>query len=256
VKNTISLLIVLLITGIGFAQEKKKVFWSEDFSEGKLPDGWKIVSESDSAVLWECTDQPFPGAHQYNRQAPPIASKSRGPFMLYSPGAAVDKNINKWRDADVYPNGYFMTGAIDCSSLKSALLNFQQKFSYNSWGHTKDAGLYVGVSNDGKNWKDYNVINGVKPRTDSPSPMDITLNVSEMAAGKKTVYFRFYWKGYFAWYWMVDDIELTEGYEVDMGIEKLIAPKAEDNVFSKKDVITAQIKNLGSQPVKEDFEVL
>ena len=255
-KKLSTLLLLTLVISVSFAQGKKKVLWSEDFSEGKLPDGWKIISESDSTVLWECTDQPFPGAHQYNRQAPPIASKSRGHFMLYSPGVAVGKNINKWRDADVYPNGYFMTNAIDCSLLKSALLNFQQKFSYNNWGHTKDAGLYVGVSNDGKIWKDYNVINGVKPRTDSPSPMDVTLNVSEMVAGKKTVYIRFYWKGYFAWYWMVDDIELTEGYEHDMGVEKLIFPKAEDNVFTKKDVITAQIKNLGSQPVKEDFEVL
>jgi alpha-glucosidase (family GH31 glycosyl hydrolase) len=255
-RKSITMLLMLLITGVFFGQEQKKIFWSEDFSGGKLPDGWKVVSESDSTVLWECTDQPFPGSHQYNRQAPPIASKSRGYFMLYSPGVAVGKNINKWRDANVYPNGYFMTNAIDCSSLKSALLNFQQKFSYNSWGHTKDAGLYVGVSNDGKTWKDYNVINGVKPRTDSPSPMDVTVNVSEMVAGQKTVYIRFYWKGYFAWYWMVDDIELTEGYEHDLGVEKLISPAAEENVFGKKDVIVAQLKNFGSQAVNKDFDVL
>ena len=255
-KRLTVLFLMLLSVTIIYAQKEKSIFWSEDFSSGKLPEGWKIVSESDSTVLWECTDQPFPGSHQYNRQAPPIASRSRGYFMLYSPGVAVGKNINKWRDAGVYPNGYFMTNAIDCSKLKSALLSFQQKFSYNSWGHTKDAGLYVGISNDGKTWKDYNVKGDVKPRTDSPSPMDVTVNVSEMVAGQKTVYIRFYWKGYFAWYWMVDDIELQEGYEHDLGVDKLIFPKANNNVFTKNDIIKARLKNLGSQAIKKDFEVL
>ena len=255
-KKLALLFLMLLSVSAFYAQNKKSIFWSEDFSGGNLPEGWKVVSESDSTVLWECTDQPFQGAHQYNRQAPPIASKSRGHFMLFSPGVAVDKNINKWRDADVYPNGYFMTKAIDCTNLKSALLNFQQKFSYNGWGRTDDAGLYVGVSNDGKIWKDYNVVQGVKARKDSPSPMDVTVNVSEKVAGQSTVYFRFYWKGYFAWYWMVDDIELTEGYEVDMGVEKLLYPLLKNNVFTKDNVIKVQLKNLGSKAVSKDFDVI
>ncbi len=254
-KKILVLLLLILSSQFIYSQTKKSIFWSEDFSGGKLPAGWLVKSPGDSSVLWECTDQPFPGSHQYNRQAPPIASKSRGFYMLFSPGVRVDKNINKWRDNNVYPDGYFMTKAINCSKLKSALLHFQQKFSYNGWGRAKGAGLFVGVSNDGKTWKDYNVIHGVKAWKDSPNPMDVELNVSEMVAGQKVVYFRFFWKGFFAWYWMVDDIELTEGFETDLGVSELLYPAPNNNTFTKTDTIKVRLKNLGSGRIQEDFDV-
>ncbi len=252
--------LIILLSGIisipSFAQEKEDIYWSEDFSGGKLPAGWVINSVGDSTVLWQCTDQPFPGAHQYRRQAPPIASGSRGYFMLFSPGVAVDTNINKWRNKGVYPNGYFMTDAIDCSGLKSALLRFQQKFCFNPWGHARDAGLYVEVSNDEKNWKSYRVSKGVRGRKDSPNPMDVELNVSDVVSGQPEVYIRFFWKGYFAWYWMVDDIKLVEGFEKDLAVKELVYPFNENNVFGKKDTIKATIKNLGSSVLNEDVEVV
>ena len=257
-KAIITSIIVLFFGFIPFttiAQQEKKVYWSEDFSEGKLPDGWTVKSVGDSIVLWECTDQPFPGAHQYRRQAPPIASDSRGYFMLFSPGVAVDTNINKWRHNGVYPDGYFMTGAIDCSGLKSGLLRFQQKFCLNPWGHTPDAGLYVEVSNDGENWTEYKANKGVKWRKDSPNPMDVELNVSDVVAGQPEVYIRFFWKGFFAWYWMVDDIELVEGFENDLAVRELLSPLPKDNVFGKQDVIKASVKNLGSGTLTKDIDV-
>ena len=247
--------IFIFIALSSFAQQNDNVYWSEDFSEGKLPDGWVIKSVGDSTVLWECTDQPFQGAHQYRKQAPPIASESRGHFMLFSPGVAVDTNINKWRHNGVYPDGFFMTGAIDCSGLKSALLKFQQKFCYNPWGHSEGAGLYAGVSNDGKNWTEYRVNKGVKGRKDSPNPMNIELNVSDVVAGQPEVYIRFYWKGFFAWYWMVDDIKLVKGFENDLAVKELISPLPEDNVFGKQDIIKAAIKNVGSESLKSDIEI-
>jgi hypothetical protein len=247
--------IFIFIALSSFAQQNDNVYWSEDFSEGKLPDGWVIKSVGDSTVLWECTDQPFQGAHQYRKQAPPIASESRGHFMLFSPGVAVDTNINKWRHNGVYPDGFFMTGAIDCSGLKSALLKFQQKFCYNPWGHSGGAGMYAGVSNDGKNSTEYRVNKGVKGRKDSPNPMNIELNVSDVVAGQPEVYIRFYWKGFFAWYWMVDDIKLVEGFENDLAVKELISPLPEDNVFGKQDIIKAAIKNVGSESLKSDIEI-
>ncbi len=237
------------------AQQEKKVYWKEDFSSGRLPAGWVIKSLGDSTVLWQCTDQPYPGSYQYRRQAPPIASTSRGHFMLFSPGVKVDTNINRWHDAGVYPDGYFMTAPIDCRGLKSALLRFEQKFAYNPWGHAKDAGLYAGVSNDGEHWKYFRVNRGVKGWKDSPNPMVVELNVSDIVAGQPKVYIKFLWKGYYAFYWMVDDIALLEGYRHDLGVKELLYPAPQDNVFTGQDTVRVLVMNMGSQPIARNFKV-
>ncbi len=255
-KAPVFFLFIILFASLSFGQQEKKIYWSEDFSSGKLPEGWVIKSLGDSTVLWQCTDQPYPGSHQYNRQAPPIASDSRGCFMLFSPGVKVGKNINKWKNKKIYPDGYFMTSAIDCRGLKSAILRFQQKFCYNPWGHAKGAGLYAGVSNNGKDWKYYNVIRGVKGRKDSPNPMNIELNVSDLVAGQPTVYIKFLWKGFFAFYWMVDDIALLQGYQQDLAVQELLQPSPTDNVFTKHDTVSVRLKNLGSGDISRNFKAI
>ena len=253
-KKNFLIFLALVMPMVSFGQQEKKVFWSEDFSGGKLPEGWTVKSLGDSTVLWHCTDQPYPGSHQYNRQAPPIASDSRGYFMLFSPGVKVDKNINKWRDAKVYPDGYFTTSAINCTALKSAILRFQQKFCYIPWGRAKGAGLYVGISSNGKDWKDYPVHHGVKGWKDSPNPMTTELNVSDLVAGEPKVYIRFLWKGFFAFYWMVDDIALLEGYKHDLGVKALVSPAPLDNVFTKQDTIRVLVKNMGSEDILRNYK--
>ena len=253
-KLIISFVLILPLLTV-WGQQEKKVFWKEDFSGGHLPDGWVVKSLGDSTVLWQCTDQPYPGSYQHSDQAPPIASSSRGYFMMFSPGVKVDRNINKWRDAGVYPDGYFMTAPINCTGLKSAILRFEQKFAYNPWGHTRDAGLFVGVSNDGKKWKYFRVNSGVKGWKDSPNPVVKELNVSDVVAGRPQVYIKFLWKGYFAFYWMVDDIALLEGYRQDLGVKELLYPAPKDNVFTDHDTVRVTVKNMGSEDITRNFKV-
>ena len=75
----LSALIATLATTVS-AQEKS--FWKEDFSSGKLPSGWIVADSSKSGKCeWLITNQPYPGSFQFEQQAPPIASTSRGYHM-------------------------------------------------------------------------------------------------------------------------------------------------------------------------------
>lgn len=53
----------MLLTGCVSSLSAQQSFWKEDFSAGKLPDGWMIVDSTKSAKCeWIVTDQPYPGS--------------------------------------------------------------------------------------------------------------------------------------------------------------------------------------------------
>lgn len=230
-----------------------KIFWSEDFSSGKLPEGWTSVALNDSSSTWLFTDQPYPGSYGRNYQAPPIASKSRGFHAQIAPGVRVGKNIKKWKKAGIYPNAYLQTGAIDCRGKNSVVLKFQQNFFWGEWEvPEKKSGLIVAVSNNGKDWTEYDVHNGVGPTEDCPNPMNVELNITRVAANRKTVFVRFWWKNMLQWYWMVDDITLSEAFDADLQALALTSHKTEGNTFSKNDSLVFRVVNLGAHPVTEN----
>ena len=135
------------------------------------------------------------------------------------------------------------------------VLKFQHLFRWNNWFTGKRAGLWVGVSNDGVNWKEYNVMDKIPAATQLHAPVNEEINISEVAANQKTVYLRFFWRDIFSWYWMVDDIELTEPFAHDLALEKVTSHQETGNTFTKEDVLKVKLKNVGSQPVDEDFTV-
>ncbi len=232
-----------------------KIFWKEDFSSGKIPEGWISKAVNDSNVVWECTNQPFPGSYGRDQQTPPIASKSGGFHMQFSPAVRVDRLYRKWEKKGIWPDAYFQTTAIDCSGKTSVVLTFMQNFMWNDWGKVRaDGGLFVGVSNNGADWKEYEVRQGIASEADCPNPMAVELNITQTAAMQKTVYLRFYWKGIYAWYWMVDDIQLAEALPADLLASSLASHKQTGNTFSTADVFRLKVVNLGSAPVKKPFD--
>lgn len=210
---------------------------------------------NDSSSTWFFTDQPYPGSYGRNYQAPPIASKSRGYHMQIAPGMRVGKNIRKWKKAGVYPNAYIQTGAIDCSGKNSVVLKFQQNFFWGEWEvPEKKSGLIVAVSNNGKDWTEYDVHNDIGPTEDCPNPMNVELNITRVAANQKAVYVRFWWRNMFQWYWMVDDISLSEAFDYDLQALDLTSHKAEGNTFAKNDSLVFRVVNLGAKPVTENTD--
>jgi alpha-glucosidase (family GH31 glycosyl hydrolase) len=232
-----------------------KVFWHENFKTDKLPDGWKNVDNSKQNLEWIVTDQPYPGSYQYQQQAPPIASKSRGYYLQFQPGYMVDEDQESWFKKKQYPDTWVQTPEIDCSNKASVILKFQQTFRYNANESRSDASITVGVSTDGQKWTDYDVTNHVAPATDMFDPINEELNISKVAANQPKVYIRFYWKGYYSWYWMIDDVELSEAYPTDISLTRVTSNTEKNNVFGKQDNLSVMLKNNGSKPVDQNIVV-
>lgn len=248
-------LLGFLILGVNAKNIDNKVFWKEDFSSGKMHEGWTSVVLNDSSTAWFFTDQPYPGSPGRNYQAPPIASASRGYHLQIAPGVRVGKNIRKWKKANIQPNAYIQTCAIDCSTKKSVVLKFQQNFFWGEWEHPGlVSGLIVAVSNNGRDWKEYDVRNNIEPAADCPNPMDVELNITSVAATQKTVYIRFWWRNMYQWYWMVDDIQLSEAFDTDIQALDIASHKTEGNVFIKNDVLKFHFVNLSSKPITKNVD--
>ena len=232
-----------------------KIFWRENFDSGKIPEGWINKALNDSSLLWECTNQPYPGSYGFDRQAPPIASGSGGFHMQYASGTRVEKSYRKWEKAGIWPDAFFQTGAIDCSGKSSVVLKFQQNFTWNDWGKLRgDAGLFVAVSRDGIHWKEYDVRNGIGSEADCPNPMAVELNITSVAAFQQTVYLRFQWRGIYAWYWMVDDIELSEALDADLSAAALISHPETGNTFTTHDIFRFNVVNLSAKAIIKPFD--
>jgi alpha-glucosidase (family GH31 glycosyl hydrolase) len=254
-KKYFYLFATLLFSAALFAQKPvEKTFWKEDFNGGKIPAGWQVITLNDSASKWFVTDQPFPGSPGRNYQAPPIASASRGYHLQVAPGVRVDKNSRSWKKINIWPDSYVQTPAIDCSAHRSVVLKFQQNFFWNRRDADKGAGLYVGVSTNAREWTYFSVKNEIGSGEDCPNPMDIELNITRLAAGQKNVWLKFFWKGYYQWYWMVDDISLSEAFDADVLAYRLISHPETGNQFGAADNFKFQIINLGSNDIIKDFD--
>ncbi len=255
-KNKILSILLFAFSTISFSQQNiNKIFWKEDFASGKMPSGWESVALNDSSSKWFVTDQPYPGSYGRNYQAPPIASDSRGYHMQIAPGVRVRKNIRKWKKAGIIPDAYIQTSPINCAKRKSVVLKFQQNFFWGEWEvPEKSSGLIVAVSNDKEHWTKYDVHNGIAPTEDCPNPMNVELNITRVAAGQKTVYIRFWWHNMYQWYWMIDDISLSEAYDTDLQAYDLISHGAENNTFIKNDSLVFRVINLGAMPVTDNTE--
>lgn len=253
-KYTLLMAGLALVTGLRAQKPVEKTFWKEDFTGGKIPAGWQVIALNDSASKWFVTDQPFPGSPGRTYQAPPIASKSRGYHLQVAPGVKVDKNAHAWKKINVWPDTYVQTTAIDCSKHRSVVLKFQQNFFWNRRDADKGAGLFVGVSSNAKDWNYYNVKNEIGSGVDCPNPMDVELNITRTAANQKTVWLKFFWKGYYQWYWMIDDISLSEAFDADVLAYRLKSHPETGNQFKVSENITFQIINLGSNDITKDFD--
>lgn len=255
-KKLVLMSMLVLTCSSLLGQVKQRVFWQEDFTSGKMPEGWVVAdSSATNKCTWMVTDQPYPGSFQFNQQQPPIASTSRGFHIQFRPGVITGEEVTKWNQNKQYPNAYFQTSAINCEGKDKVLLKFEHNFRWNDWFTAPNAGLYVGVSNDNKTWKEFNVISSIPKATSVHTPIKEELNISQIAGNQKKVYLRFFWKGIFSWYWMIDDIQLCEPVQTDVAITNLCSHKVDNNVFKENDTLRVKVKNMGANAITTDFKV-
>ena len=236
---------------------QNKVFYQQNFNTGKVPQGWTFPAVKEAwDPQWIVTDQPYPGSFKYQQQAPPIASKSRKHYLSYQAGYYTDEDVDKWVKDKKYPDSYIVSAPIDCSKRQSVILKFQHTFRWWNYFPSETAGLYVGISTDNEHWKEWDVRNDAKEGIDMLTPLTEEINISQWAANAPKVYIRFYWKGLQAWYWMIDDIELSESNQRDMSIVRLLSHSESGNTFTKQEKFRLAIRNNGSETIAEKIPVI
>lgn len=186
---------------------------------------------------------------------PPFPSKSRGYHLQFQAGYFTDEDVDSWVKKHQYPDGYVVSAPIDCSNHYSVILKFQQTFRWWNYHANDTAGLFVGVSTDSIHWHEWDVRHDIKTATDMLIPLNEEIDISKWAANQPKVFLRFYWKGLEAWYWMVDDISLSEAFKKDIGIARLISQNESGNNFTAHDSLTLSIKNYGSETINEKIKI-
>jgi hypothetical protein len=84
--------------------------------------------------------------------------------------------------------------------------------------------------------------------------MNVELNISAIAAMQDSVCLRFFWRGIYAWYWMVDDIELCEALESDLSASSLVSHPVKNNVFTSNEVFRFNVVNLSAKEICKPFD--
>ena len=250
-----AMLLNLLLANPILYSQGEKIFWSEDFGSGKMPAGWKNVDMENRGCEWVVTDQPYPGSYLYQQQAPPIASSSRGFHLQFQAGWITDEDAPRWIKKGWYPDAYLQTGPIDCSKHRAVVLKFEHSFRWQKENAAPGYGIFAGVSTDSLHWTDFSLLGEAPAATDMFVPRKEVINISAVAAGKPRVFIRFYWKGMEAWYWMVDDISLSEPPDTDISLSGLTSYTESGNDFSKQEPFVVKIMNTGSTPIHKDFEL-
>lgn len=187
--------------------QKAIPFWTEDFSAG-FPASWTLI-DSSGICPWTYSDDGSWGNFNGNSAtagAAGISSTSAANgFLICDQDSANHFTYGQPSSTNYqYLSSYFATSAINCSGRSSVILSFEQFFRYNN-----GVSLNVQVSNNGTTWTTYDVSGGVANNTASANADLVTLNISNEAANQTTVYLRFGWSAR-VYYWMIDDIALSE----------------------------------------------
>ncbi len=191
------------------SDDRATIIWSDDFSN---PGNWTMNNTSaPTSYDWVITTNQgdIPNAAP---ELQPFASTSasNGFALINSDG----QPGNADSDGAIVANIRFGS-AIDCSGSPNVVLRFQH--SYRWWHETRG----VRVSGDnGATWTDFDITsdnggtiaNGYPNNQNSENPVQEAINISSVAGGQSQVLVEFYYNDndFWAWYWVVDDVEIIE----------------------------------------------
>ncbi|MCD6333491.1 MAG: T9SS type A sorting domain-containing protein [Bacteroidales bacterium] len=197
---------VIWSTTFGWKDEAEDRGW-------KLPDGWAIGEDEDMGFVWVWRDDTIHG--NYTNVAPRTWFDTPEDGFIVVP-------IDEYNSADGqtqsnHSGTWIQTPPIDCSAVSSVVVNFYQYFRL----CCSDYNLEMLVTNDGGvHWATYDVRFDVAGNTFTPVRFrDVKINISDVAAGSPSVQIRFYMHGPSHYFWMIDDLVLTEAYDYDLVLE-------------------------------------
>ncbi len=222
---------ILGLAGVGATGQDHRlkgngqIFWEEQFDWGNpsdpkgwtAPAGWVIEDNStdDNGFVWVWTKDSMQG---------PFARRDGG-YILNSSSCengflTIDMdNNNAYKNymEMLYVNSSIILPRMDFSGHPSVILSLEQMFKY-----MNNPRMVIEVSNDnGAHWAEYNLKMG------TPSGVNVmnlpnnqvarySANISEVAAGQRDVIIKLTWSGSILYFWMVDDLTFSEGWDYDL----------------------------------------
>lgn len=185
-----------------YAKAAGDTIWYDNFS---TPANWTVSNASSPPTDWVITNTMPTGLTGQGFASP--NTPSGGNFaVINSDGAGPSGTQN----ADITT-----ANPINCSAVSGVVLNFHNYHRRFQETHT------VLVSNDNVTWVAYPVNEQYAPNTSSPNSEKVSVNISAVAAGQSTVWLRFNYQGAYDWFWVIDDITLTEPEANDLVLDQV-----------------------------------
>jgi hypothetical protein len=195
------------------------VFWSTTFNWGDpqtkvwtLPEGWVIADLSDlgNTWMWRSPYDTLGGC--CTKEGP--SKNFKTPLDGYLVVPADEYNRRDGVGTSNAMNTYIITPVIDCSAKTSVTVKFKQLFRL-CCGSTD---MEMLVTNDGGvHWAAYDCEFGVgNNRVTDARYQNVEFNISDVAAGMANVQIKFSMAGNSHYYWMIDDLEISEAFQNDL----------------------------------------
>lgn len=178
-----------------------------------LPQGWTIRDNFDLGNLWVWRDDTIKGNYTFVT-APGWFSTASDGFICMP----IDEYNSRGGITGSTPaNSYIETPPINCSAVSSVVVRFNQYFRFCCRDYNLDMMV---TTNGGANWVTYDAKFGVSGNTFTPEKYhSVEINISDVAAGMPNVQIRFYMHGPKSYFWMIDDLRLTEAFQNDLVLE-------------------------------------
>ena len=218
------------------APEDRVVLWSNDFSDTT---DWVATHPADAFDADWQVGVGIQSAGGFPTAAITSTTAANG-YAMY------DSDVFENQDGTEYEKAELTTvEPIDLSAYPNVILEFQTAYrEYNNercyvvvstdpdnWpalpGDTATVGLPVGIY---PIWRDGELSGGIPV----PNPSIKRVNISEAAGGQSTVYVRFLFYGIWGYTWYVDDVNIFEQLQYDMGLaSNFISHTGDGNEFGR-----------------------
>ncbi len=187
----------------------RAVIWDDDFS---TPGNWTMANTS-APISWDWVITT-------NQSDIPNAAPSLQPFQSATAANGFALINSDGQPGNVDGDGAIVatmtnTTPIDLTAYPNVVLKFSH--SYRWWQDSR--GVRVS-GNNGVSWTDFPITslvggavpNGYPNDQNSENPVVETINISAVAGGQSQVLVQFYYddNDIWAWYWVVDDVEIIE----------------------------------------------
>lgn len=237
ISNLIGMMTLLL-----FLNANAQTVYTQNFSGG-IPGTWQSVDNTGgTGGSWAYTTTgPARWTNYLSGTGPKFTTASNGYVMFDSDGKLSDGN----------PEDATLTvESINCSSLSTVILNFEQHF-----GQYGNSTTIVQVSNDGgTSFTDFDLNTSYTQDQFTPNPDIVKLDITSVAGGQSNVIIRFHWVGDYDYWWCIDDIRVYQPFAQDAGVEAFLGPNTSGCTLGIAESVYIRIRNYGLTPIS-NFDV-